>query len=218
MIKIAPSILAADQMRLGEEVRRVLDAGCDLLHVDIMDGHFVPNMSFGPDLVRELHESFPDLPLDVHLMLDEPERYIERFASSAWGITVHEEIPGDAGALLKRLRALHVNTGLSLRPDTPAEHALPYFEDADMILVMTVEPGFGGQPFRWDMLDKIRRLRELGYRGLIEADGGISRANIAQLARAGLDIAVMGTAVFSSKDMVRDLAELHALGRGEEDA
>ena len=218
MIKIAPSILAADQMRLGEEVERVLEAGCDLLHVDIMDGHFVPNMSFGPDLAGALHAAFPDLPLDIHLMLDEPEKYIERFAKSAWGITIHEEIPGDVEAILRAIHGMHVRTGLSLKPDTPAEKAVPFFGITDMILVMTVEPGFGGQPLRWDMMDKIRKLRELGYRGLIEADGGINRSNIRALAEAGLDIAVMGTTVFTSRNLKQDLAEMHAVGRGDLDA
>ncbi len=212
MIRIAPSILAADQMHLGRDVRRAMEAGCDYVHVDIMDGHFVPNMSFGTDLVHSLHTNFPELKLDVHLMLDNPEKYLHVFGQYAWGITVHEEIPGDVRSCLETLRSMGLNPGLSLRPGTPAERARPFFDLADRILVMTVEPGFGGQPFRWDMVDKIRELRRMGYTGSIEADGGLTLENLPALLEAGLDVAVMGTAFYRSLDMKGDIQKIHAMG------
>ncbi len=211
MIKVAPSILAADPLNMGQDVQRVIDAGCDMLHVDIMDAHFVPNLSYSPALVEALHKRF-DIPLDVHLMMDNPENYIDTFAKAgAWGITIHAEIPGDVPALLQKIRSLGLNVGLSVKPGTPAEaigHLLPL---ADMVLVMTVEPGFGGQKFQYAMVEKIRRLREMGYTGLIQADGGVALSNLPDLKAAGLDVAVMGTAMYTSADPAADMKKIHAL-------
>ena len=185
MIKVSPSILAADPLRLGEEAQRMVDAGCDWLHVDIMDGCFVPNLSYGPSLVKALRGRF-SIPLDVHLMVAHPERYVETFiAAGADWITIHAEAAAD----------------------TIAE-ALPL---CDMALVMTVEPGFGGQRFMAEQIQKIRRLREMGYTGHIQADGGVSLENLPLLREAGLDVAVLGTALYRSADPREDISRIHAL-------
>ena len=211
MIKVAPSILAADPLNMERDVQRMVDAGCDLLHVDIMDAHFVPNLSYGPALAEALHKRFT-IPLDVHLMMDNPENYIETFArAGAWGITIHAEIPGDVPAMLKQIRNLGLNVGLSVKPGTPVESIRHLLGDVDMVLIMTVEPGFGGQKFQSAMLEKLRELRAWGYTGLIEADGGVSLANLPDLKAAGLDVAVMGTAMYRSADPAGDLQTIHAM-------
>lgn len=211
MIKVAPSILAADPLNMGRDVQRMIEAGCDLVHVDIMDAHFVPNLSYSPTLVQALHSRF-DIPLDVHLMMDNPGAYIAAFAKAgAWGITIHAEIPGDVQALLHQIRSLGVHPGLSIKPGTPAEHIRPLLGDADMVLVMTVEPGFGGQKFQPAMLDKLCALRAMGYTGLLEADGGVCLANLPDLKAAGLDVAVIGTAMFRSADPAADMKIIHEL-------
>ncbi len=212
MIKVAPSILAADMLNLERDVQRMADAGCDLLHVDVMDAHFVPNLSYGPAVVKQLHRRFPDMKLDVHLMMDNPEKYVQVFAEAgAWNITIHAEIPGDAAALLREIRALGIQAGLSLKPGTPAEAVEKLLPLTDMVLVMTVEPGFGGQKFQEGMLDKLRALRRMGYAGLLEADGGVTKENLPRLRDSGLDVAVMGTAMFRSADPKGDMAAIHAL-------
>ncbi len=212
MIKVAPSILAADMLNLERDVQRMADAGCDLLHVDVMDAHFVPNLSYGPAVVKQLHRRFPAMQLDVHLMMDNPEKYVQVFAESgAWNITIHAEIPGDAAALLREIRALGIRAGLSLKPGTPAEAVEKLLPLTDMVLVMTVEPGFGGQKFQEGMLDKLRALRCMGYTGLLEADGGVTKENLPRLRDSGLDVAVMGTAMFRSADPKGDMAAIHAL-------
>ena len=211
-MKIAPSILAADPLNMARDVQRMIDAGTDWLHVDIMDAHFVPNLSFSPALTKALHERFPALPLDVHLMMDNPEKYLDVFMDAGASVlTIHAEIDGDVAAMLDHIRSRGVKSGLSVKPGTPAEavrHLLPH---ADMVLVMTVEPGFGGQKFNADMLGKLTALREMGYTGLLEADGGVSMANAALLRQHGLDVAVMGTAMFGSSDPKRAMDAIHAM-------
>ena len=211
-MKVAPSILAADMLNMERDVQRMIDAGTDWLHVDIMDAHFVPNLSYSPALVEALHRRFPALPLDVHLMMDNPEKYIGVFCDAGASVlTIHAEISGDVAAMLREIRARGVLAGLSVKPGTPAEaiaHLLPL---ADMVLVMTVEPGFGGQKFNQDMLGKLDDLRRMGYTGLLEADGGVSMGNAAILRAHGLDVAVMGTAMFRSADPAADMAAIHAL-------
>ncbi|MBE5804748.1 MAG: ribulose-phosphate 3-epimerase [Clostridiales bacterium] len=211
MIKVSPSILAADPLNMERDVQRMVDAGCDLLHVDIMDAHFVPNLSYGPALVEALHSRFT-IPLDVHLMMENPEKYIETFAKAgAWGITIHAEIPGDVPAMLRQIRDLGLNVGLSVKPGTPVESIRSLLPAVDMVLIMTVEPGFGGQKFQSAMLEKIRELRAWGYTGLIEADGGVSLSNLPDLKAAGLDVAVMGTAMYRSADPAKDMQTIHAM-------
>ena len=211
MIKVAPSILAADPLRMGEEVRRMMDAGCDWLHVDIMDGHFVPNLSFSPALVKAL-KPVATVPLDVHLMMDEPSKYAEAFIKSGADIlTVHAEIAEDLPSLLKHIRALGAKASLALKPATTVASIRDLLPLCDMVLVMTVEPGFGGQSFREECTDKIAELRQLGYTGLIEADGGVSLNNLPLLKSKGLDVAVMGTALYRSASPKEDITQIHNL-------
>lgn len=211
-MKVAPSILAADPLNMARDVQRMVDAGTDWLHVDIMDAHFVPNLSFSPALTAALHKAYPALPLDVHLMMDNPGKYIDVFMDAGASVlTIHAEIDEDVTALLDHIRSRGVKAGLSVKPGTPAEairHLLPH---ADMVLVMTVEPGFGGQKFNPAMLEKLTALRDMGYTGLLEADGGVSMSNAATLRAHGLDVAVMGTAMFGSPDPKRDMDAIHAL-------
>lgn len=211
MIKVAPSILAADVLNMGRDVQRMIDAGCDWLHVDIMDAHFVPNLSYGPALTEALHRGF-DIPLDVHLMMDNPEKYIDVFcdAGASW-LTIHAEIPGNVAEILRRIREKGVKAGLSVKPGTPIEAIADLLPLTDMVLIMTVEPGFGGQKFQQPMVDKLDWLKKNGYPGLVEMDGGLGMGNIAMLAEHGLDVAVMGTAMYRSEDPAADMVKIHNL-------
>ena len=204
-IKIAPSILSADFSRLGEEIRAVEAAGADIIHVDVMDGHFVPNITIGP-LVVEACRKVTKLPLDVHLMIENPERYIADFAKAgADYITVHAEAAYHLHRLIQNIREHKgVKAAVSLNPATPLD-ALDYvLPDLDMVLIMSVNPGFGGQAFIPSQLDKIRALRKrIDDRKLnleIEVDGGVKPGNAAEIAAAGADILVAGSAVFGAKD------------------
>jgi len=200
--RIAPSILSADFARLGDEVDRVADVA-DLLHVDVMDGHFVPNLTIGPPVVESLRKH-TSLFLDCHLMVDNPGRLIESFADAgADGITVHVEL-GDPRPLLDEIAALGVRRGLAFEPETPYDAVEPYLDTIDLLLVMSVHTGFGGQPFIPEVLDKVRAARkEIDARGLdveIEIDGGIKIDNAALAAEAGVDILVSGTGIFGADD------------------
>ena len=214
MVKIAPSILAADMLNLERDVQRMIDAGCDMLHVDVMDAHFVPNLSYGPAVVKALHKRFT-IPLDVHLMMDNPEKYLDVFcdAGAAW-LTIHAEIPGDVAGMLRHIRSRGVKAGLSLKPGTPVEavgHLLPL---TDMALVMTVEPGFGGQAFMPEALPKLAEARMIADSAdhpiEIEVDGGISPKNAAAVIAAGADVLVAGSSIFHADDIREAVYRLRA--------
>jgi len=212
MIKIAPSILAADVLNLERDARRMMDAGADWLHVDVMDAHFVHNLAYSPDVVARLKQ-ISTIPLDVHLMMDQPGRYLDVFLDVGADIlTIHTEIGGDIGAMLNRIRLRGAKSGLALKPGTGISAALPFLEDADMILTMTVEPGFGGQELNESVLEKISELRDRGYRGEIEADGGVKEENLGRLIARGLSTAVMGTALYHAEDPKEMMVRLHRMG------
>ncbi len=212
MVKIAASVLAADVMHMSREIHSLEDAACDMFHIDVMDGVFVPNISYGPVLVSSMKKKTL-LPLDVHLMIICPERYIGHFIKAgADFLTIHYEAVVNLSAVLKEIREAGVMAGVSIKPGTPVSVLEPYLDEIDMVLIMTVEPGFGGQKFMADMLPKIRELRQMGYEGLIEVDGGISEDNLPQLIEAGIDVAVMGTSLFTARDKHSLIAQIHQMG------
>lgn len=209
---ISPSILASDFARLGAEAKSCEAAGADLLHIDVMDGHFVPNITLGIPVVKSLRKDTA-LPFDLHLMISEPLRYIPDFArAGADYITVHAESDGDTEEAVALIRKEGKKAGVSLKPATPAETVFPYLDQLDMVLVMTVEPGFGGQSFLWDMLPKIRAIRaecnRRGFSTLIEVDGGITPETLPHAAAAGADVFVAGSYVFKAPDRAAAIAAL----------
>ena len=212
MIRIAPSVLAADLLNMERDVRRVVEAGADWIHVDVMDAHFVPNLSYGPGLVEMLHERFPETPIDVHLMMDNPQYYIDTFCRvGASCLTIHTEINADVADILRRIRAHGILAGLAIKPGTPVELIRELLPLTDLVLVMTVEPGFGGQKFNAGMMAKLTELRKMGYVGLIEADGGLSMDNLPAMREHGLDVAVMGTYMFTTPTPQEDIAKMHLM-------
>ena len=218
MIKIAPSVLAADPMRMGAEVDRMIKAGADWIHVDIMDGNFVPNLSYGPSLVKALKKE-TTLPLDVHLMILHPEKFIETFAKAGADVlTVHQEVEAPLSELLKSIHARGIQAGVSVKPATRVETLIPHLGDIDLVLIMTVEPGFGGQAFMPEMIEKIRVLRKMGYQGDIEVDGGVGPDNAGLLMESGATALVMGTALFTASDPKGAVQTIRAMGKGLHEA
>ena len=203
-VRLAPSILTADFAALGEAVRALERGGADLVHVDVMDGHFVPNITVGPLVVRALRR-VTDLPLDVHLMISEPDRYVDAFAEAgASMISVHVEVLPHLHRTIEHVRSLRVQAGVVLNPSTPVGAIEEIAADVDYVLVMSVNPGFGGQRFIPRSLDKVRAVRALldraGSRAPVEIDGGIDHTNIARVVEAGVEIVVAGNAIFSQPD------------------
>lgn len=213
---IAPSILAADFFRLGEEVEAVIDAGADWIHVDVMDGQFVPNITMGPLVVKALR-SRVSIPLDVHLMIEFPERYIDAFAEAgANRITVHAEATPHVHRALQSIRQKGLMAGLALNPSTSLDCLRYLCDDVDLVLVMTINPGFGGQKLIPRMVEKVRETREfLVGQGLpqvhVQVDGGVDEKTAPLLTRAGADVLVAGTAIFASSDYRNAVESLRAL-------
>ncbi len=211
-VAIAPSLLASDFARLADEVAAVEAAGATVLHLDIMDGHFVPNLSFGVPVVEAIRRC-TELPLDVHLMLDNPGEYAEPFRKAGADVlTVHAEVLPDPRPLLDEIRNLGAAAGLSLNPPMPVEKIEPFVGDCDLILVMSVMPGFGGQKFDQVALEKLSWLRDHpDCDAVLEVDGGVNADTIAACAEAGAELLVAGTAVFGADDYTRRMAELTQL-------
>ena len=212
MKKIAPSILSADFSRLADEVRAVEKAGADVIHVDVMDGHFVPNITIGPLVVQGL-KKLTSLPLDVHLMIENPERYVEVFAQagSDW-ITIHAETCPHLKRIIKKVHQLRARPGIVLKPATPLKTLFPVLDEIDLVLIMSVNPGFGGQSFIPSTLKKIERLRKIvdqnRYPLEIEVDGGVKVENIREVSTAGGDVFVVGTGIFKTENYEKTIRRL----------
>jgi len=214
MVKISPSVLTADFLTLGDSIKKLEEVGVDMLHLDVMDGIFVPNISFGNPVIKSI-KAHTDLPLDVHLMIDRPHRYIEEFAKYADLLGFHFEAGSDNAELLKRIRELGCKSCITIKPATAAEEIFPLLPLCDMVLVMSVEPGFGGQKFMPMALDKIKAIKaECVRQGLdidIEVDGGINAETAPQAVEAGANVLVAGNYLFSADDMGARVREIKSL-------
>lgn len=218
MIKISPSILSSDYGNLEKELKRMEDCGADMIHIDVMDGHFVPNITLGAPVVKCIRKACR-LPFDVHLMISDPCKYIPDFAEAGADIiTFHLEADCDAQKTVELIRSYNIKAGISVKPGTAIEEVFPYLDRLSMVLVMTVEPGFGGQSFMEDMMPKVRTLRaQAERRGLdidIEVDGGINCDTIAKASEAGANVFVSGNAVFSSADPKKTIEQFRAKALG----
>lgn len=210
-IFVSPSVLSADFARLEQECKSLEKCGADWIHCDVMDGNFVPNITFGMPVIKSLRRCVV-LPLDVHLMIDRPERYVEQFAEAGADIiTFHLEATKNVSETLRLIHSCGKKAGISIKPDTPIGALTPYRGLFDMVLVMSVEPGFGGQQFIPSALDKIRRAKQLFPNVLVEVDGGITTDNAKQVIDAGVDVIVAGSAVFGAPDRKLAIAQI----RGE---
>jgi len=219
MKKISPSILSADFSRLGEELKRVEDAGADWIHIDVMDGHFVPNITVGP-FILEAVRRVTSLPLDVHLMIERPEQYIPEFADAGADIiTVHVEACTHLHRTIQAIKEKGKKAGVSLNPATPLVLVEDILNNIDLLVIMSVNPGFGGQKFIISVLDKIKRARQMidkaGSKAYIEIDGGVKLDNIGDISFAGADIFVSGSGVFGTKDYKRTIEEMKRIINGK---
>ncbi|MEC3607053.1 ribulose-phosphate 3-epimerase [Bacillus glycinifermentans] len=213
MVYVAPSILSADFARLGEEIKDVEQGGADYIHIDVMDGHFVPNLTIGP-LVVEAVRPITKLPLDVHLMIEEPDRYIPAFAKAgADMISVHVEACPHLHRTIQLIKEQGVKAGVVLNPHTPVQQIEHVIKDLDLVLLMTVNPGFGGQSFISSVVPKIRQVKELADKNglsdlLIEVDGGVNKETAAQCTEAGANLLVAGSAIYNEKDRKKAIADI----------
>ena len=213
MIKIAPSLLSADSSSFGNEVRQLEQAGADLIHFDVMDGHFVPNITFGPKILKDIKEH-SNLPFDVHLMVSNPLRFIPWFADAGADIiTIHFESMHNPAEAIALIKSYGIQAGISIKPQTPVSLLKPYIPDINLILIMSVEPGFGGQTFIKESLDKIQQAKKLinDKNILIEVDGGITPYNAQSCKNAGADILVAGTSVFQNGTYYTNIQALKGL-------
>ena len=208
---LSPSILSADFSALFEDIKKIEEGGADYIHVDVMDGHFVPNISFGAPVMKSLNGK-TKLPYDVHLMIENPEKYIKDFVTDNTAfITVHQEACSDLGAVLELIRSYGIKAGVSIKPGTPTSVLEGFFDKVDLILIMSVEPGFGGQKFMEDQLYKAVELsalkKEMGYDYVIEMDGGIDLTNVERVLSSGVEMVVAGSAVYGSSDVPERVRE-----------